>query len=252
MIENNQRLSESLDERVEKLAKKTRKRGEMSNEGLEVWQMTSDELQQLNEKWVYWMEQLKHTIRWYARRDNDLTQIGIINLRRTLCQDINAPPNHLLHRAKLAIWMAASYGKSVDSPKSDSINSRCRKGGIELIYTDGFDNPYDNPLLLDKFNHPPDVLAIDTVAYQNFKNDLTRQENKLLDIMIDAQNNGQKGPPGHKKMFIAETGSSYSNYEATIMSLKQKYYHHYGTEEQQQDFENFYANWHQRKPMFHG
>ena len=51
----------------------------MSNEGKEVWQMTEAELQQLNETWVYWMNQLKHTISWYAHHDDDLTQIGIIN-----------------------------------------------------------------------------------------------------------------------------------------------------------------------------
>ena len=228
-----------------------KKRGKMSREGFEPYQMTDDELQQLNDKWVYWMNQLQHTIRWYAWNDEDLTQIGIINLRKTLCENINAPPNHLLHRAKLAIWMAASYGKSVDSPKSDTQNQRCRKGGINLVYTDGFDNPYDNPLLEDRFNYPPDVLASDQVAYENFRADLTVEEAKLLDLMIEGQSNLKKGPSGHKKMFIRETGSSYSNYECVNMSLKQQYYHHYGTEEQKEEFEEFYANWIPRQPMYY-
>ena len=115
----------SLDDLLH--ARPKRKRGEMSREGKEVWQMTEEELQQLNETWVYWMNQLQHTLRWYARGDDDLTQIGVINLRRTLSEDINSPPNYLLHRAKLAIWMAASYGKSVDSRKSQAQNQRCRR-----------------------------------------------------------------------------------------------------------------------------
>jgi len=228
------------------------KKGKMSKEGLEADQMTEEELQQLNDKWVYWMNQLQHTIRWYAWGDEDLTQIGIINLRKTLCEDINAPPNHLLHRAKLAIWMAASYGKSVDSKKSDSQNKRCRKGGITLIYTDGFDNPYDTPILADHFNYPPDVLATDRVAAENFRADLTAEERQLLDIMVEAKSSLAKGPSGHKKMFIRETGSTYSNYEAVMMSLLQQFYHHYSTEQQQQDFDEFYANWTPRQPMYHG
>ena len=229
-----------------------KKKGKMSREGFEASEINDEELQQLNDKWVYWVNQLEHTIRWYAWNDEDLTQIGIINLRKTLCEDINAPPNHLLHRAKLAIWMAASYGKSVDSKKSDSQNKRCRKGGITLIYTDGFDNPYDNPLLADVFNYRPDVLAIDQVAYKNFRSNLTDEEAKLLDLMIEVRSDGKKCPLGHKKMFIAETGSTYSNYEAVRMSLLQQFYHHYGTNQQQQDFDEFYANWTPRQPMYNG
>ena len=254
---------ESLDSRVEQLTKQTKqrkKRGEwkasegmaprMSNEGKEVWEITEDELQQLNEKWTYWMNQLEHTIRWYAWRDDDLTQVGIINLRKTLCEDINAPPNYLLHRAKLAIWATASKGRSVDSKKSDTLNQRDRKGGIKVIYTDGFDNPYDNPLLAD-LKYRPDVLAIDNIAYQDFRQSLTDEEYSLLDIMIESQNNGRKGPAGFKKAFIRETGSTYSGYENTMMSLEQKYYHHYGNDEQQQEFEKFFANWRPRQPMYH-
>lgn len=243
--------SYSLEDRIEKLPVKRRKRGEMSKEGKEVWQMTEAELQKLNEKWVYWMEELQHTIKWYAWGDEDFTQIGIINMRRTLCEDINSPPNYLLHRARLAIWMAASNGRSVDSPKSDKINERCRKGGISLIYTDGFDNPYDNPLLADEYKLQPDILAIDKVAYEQFRESLSDEESSLLDIMIDTQNNGKKGPSAHKKMFIKETGSTYTNYELVMMSLKQKYYHHYGTDEQKEAFEQFYANWIPRTPMYH-
>lgn len=224
----------------------------MSKEGKEAGEMTEGELQELNSKWVSWMNQLEHTIRWYARGDEDLTQIGIINLRRTLCEDIDAPPNHLLHRAKMAIWMAASYGKSVDSPKSDRINERCREGGIKLIYTDGFDNPYDNPLLADEYKYRPDVLAIDKVAYEQFRESLTNEESTLLDLMIETNNNGKKGSGGFKKEFINQTGSTYSNYECVMMSLKGKYYHHYGTDEQKEDFENFYANWCPRQPMYQG
>ena len=54
-----------------------------SREGKEVSEMTEDELLQLNERWVYWMDKLEHTLRWYAWGDEDLTQVGIINLRKT-------------------------------------------------------------------------------------------------------------------------------------------------------------------------
>lgn len=231
-----------------------RKRGKMSREGWEAWEMTSEELQQLNSKWVYWANQLEHTIRWYAWGDEDLTQIGIINLRKTLCEDINAPPNYLLHRAKFAIWMADSYGKSVDSRKSENINRRTRKGGIKVIYTDGYNsrNPYDNPLLADLINYPPDVMAIDQIAYEDFRADLTVEEEKLLDFMIETKDDGKKGTGRYKKMFIRQTSSTYSNYEAVHMSLLQKFYHHYGTSKQREDFENFYLNWRPRTPMYHG
>jgi len=234
--------------------KKTRKRSEMSNEGKEVWEMTEEELHQLNEKWVYWMNKLEHTLSWYAWRDEDLTQIGIINLRRTLCEDINAPPNHLLHRAKFAIWMAASKGRSVDSKKSDKMNQRTRKGGIKVIYTDGYKSrsPYDNPLLANEVRCRPDVLAIDQVAYKDFRASLKDEESTLLDIMIQTRNNGKKGQPAQKKTFIAETSSTYSNYEALQMSLLQKFYHHYGTDEQKEDFARFYRHWRPRTPMYHG
>jgi len=230
--------------------RKRNKRGSTSREGKEVSEMSEEELQQLNNKWVYWMEKLEDTIRWYAWGDEDLTQVGIINLRKTLCEDINAPPNHLLHRAKMAIWMASSYGRSVDSPKSERLNKRCRKGGVTLVHTDAFENPYDNPLLTDHFSYPPDVLAIDNVSYERFRASLTDEEAKLLDVMIEAQS--KKGPRGHKKMFIRETGSTHSNYEAVSMSLLQKYYHHYGTDEQQAAFEAFYANWVPRMPKYNG
>jgi hypothetical protein len=248
-METAEYFSECLDDKVEKLAKQNKKRSSMSKEGKEAIEMTENELQELNNKWVHWMNQLKHTIRWYARGDEDLTQIGIINLRRTLCEDINAPPNYLLHRAKMAIWMAASKGKSVDSPKSDRMNKRCRKGGVKLIYTDGFDNPYDNPLLTDKYR--PDVLAIDKVAYEQFRDDLTSEEAKLLDVMIETYTSlNREGTPGYRKMFIKETGSTYTNYGIVMMSLKQKFYHHYGTDEQKEAFEEFYRNWIPRQPMF--
>jgi len=230
--------------------RKRKKRGSTSREGKEVSEMTEDELLQLNEKWVYWMETLEHTLRWYAWGDEDLTQVGIINLRKTLCEDIDAPPNHLLHRAKLAIWMAASYGKSVDSPKTDKVNERCRDGGITIIHTDGFYRPYDNPFLIDHFSCPPDVLAIDKVAYERFRTSLTDEEALLLDLMIEAQS--KKGPSGHKKEFIARAGSTYSNYESVSMSLYRKYVHHYGNEEQQAAFEAFYATWVPRMPRYNG
>ena len=230
--------------------RKRKKRGSTSREGKEVSEMTDDELEALNEKWVYWMNKLEDTLRWYAWGDEDLTQVGIINLRKTLCEDIDAPPNHLLHRAKLAIWMAASYGKSVDSPKTDKVNERCRDGGIIIIHTDGFYRPYDNPFLVDQFSCPPDVLAIDKVAYEDFRASLTEEEAKLLDVMIEAQS--KKGPSGHKKAFIRETGSTYSNYESVSMSLYRKYVHHYGTAEQQAAFEAFYATWVPRMPKYNG
>jgi len=242
----------NLEDRIETLPGKRKKRGEMSKEGLEVWQMTEEELQQLNEKWVYWADKLKNSIKWYAWDDEDLTQVGIINLRRTLCEDINAPINHLLHRAKLAIWMAASKGKSVDSPKLDKVNQRCREGGIKLIYTDGFDNPYDNPCLVDEYKYRPDILAIDNVAYEQFRASLTKQESILLDLMIEKYGCHRNGSGGYKKQFIRETGSTYSSYECVMMSLKQKYYHHYGTDEQKEAFEEFYKNWIPRTPMYLG
>jgi len=132
------------------------------------------------------------------------------------------------------------------------MNQRCRKGGIKLIYTDGYRDPYDNPLLTDDFNYPPDVLAIDKVAYEDFRADLTADERKLLDIMIEAKRNVQRCPPAHRKMFIRETGSTYSNYGVVMMSLKQKFYHHYGTDKERADFEAFYANWIPRQPMYNG
>ena len=241
-------------EPIQPAEKKTRKRSKMSNEGKEAWEMTEDELLKLNSKWVYWMNKLEHTLSWYAWGDEDLTQIGIINLRRTLCEDINAPPNHLLHRAKFAIWMAASKGRSVDSPKSLKVNQRTRKGGIKLIYTDGYKSrsPYDNPLLANEVKCRPDVLAIDQVAYKDFRASLTDYESTLLDIMIETRNNGKKGQPAQKKTFIRETSSTYSNYEAVQMSLLRKYYHHYGTDEQQEDFARFYRHWRPRTPMHYG
>ena len=148
--------------------------------------------------------------------------------------------------------MAASYGRSVDSPKSDKVNERCRKGGITLIHTDGFDHPYDNPLLADHSSYPPDILAIDNVAYERFRSDLTDEEAVLLDLMIEAKNDGKKGTGRYKKEFIEMTGSTYSNYEAVMMSLKQKFYHHYGTEEQQKAFDAFYAMWVPRMPIWGG
>jgi hypothetical protein len=244
--------SGSLDGKVEALNRKRRKKGYMSNEGKEVWEMTEEELQQLNEKWVYWMNQLEHTIRWYAYRDDDLTQIGIINLRRTLSEDINAPPNYLLHRARLAIWMAYSKGRSVDSRKSDNMNNRWRDGGIKVIYTDGYDHPYENPLLADELRYRPDVLAIDKIAYSDFRKSLTDYEATLLDLMIESSNNGKKGKGGFKKEFIGKTSSTYSNYEATIMSLQRKYYHHFGTEQEQRVFDEYYSKWKPRTPMFQG
>jgi len=244
---------ESLEDTVDQLTPKRRKRGEMSNEGKEVWEMSEHELQQLNDKWGYWMNQLEHTLRWYAWGDEDLTQIGILNLRKTLCEDINTPPNHLLRKAKYAIWTASSYGKSVDSKKSAYKNQTRRNGGIELIYTDSFDNPYDNPLLSDELNCKPDVLAIDQIAYEQFRQDLNPSELKLLDLMRETAVKVQQQDIGQfKQKFIRETGSTYSNYGATKMSLLQKFYHHYGSPEEIEAFETFYRKWRPRKPMYHG
>jgi hypothetical protein len=152
----------------------------------------------------------------------------------------------------MAIWMAASYGKSVDSRKSEAQKQRCRKGGIKVIYTDAYDNPYDNPLLADDIKYRPDVLAIDKIAYQDFRNSLSCEESTLLDVMIDSSNNGQKGRGGFKTEFIHRTGSTYSNYEAVHMSLLRKYYHHYGSEQEKEDFEQFFRHWRPRTPMYHG
>lgn len=99
---------------------------------------------------------------------------------------------------------------------------------------------------------PPDVLAIDQIAYEDFRADLTDEESQLLDLMIQSQNNGQKGRGRFKKMFIRETGSTYSNYEATLMSLQKKFYHHYGSDSEKEDFENFSRHWRPRTPMYHG
>jgi hypothetical protein len=231
---------------------KRRKRSSMSNEGKEAWEMTEDELQQLNSRWVYWANRLKHTISWYARGDEDLIQVGIINLRRTLCEDINYPANYLLHRARLAIWMAYSKGKSVDSRKSTTLNQRDRNGGVDLIYTDGFENPYDNPLLSDELKYNPEVLAIDKIAYEAFMTDLTSEESELLSLIIETKYNGKNGPGSFRRDFIKKTGSTHSNYEVVMMSLQRKFYHHYGTEEEKEEFENFYLNWRPRTPMYHG
>ncbi len=70
--------------------------------------------------------------------------------------------------------MASSYGRSVDSKKSDNQNQRARNGGIKIIHTDGFDNPYDNPLLAD-IKYQPDVLAIDNIAYEDFRASLSNE-----------------------------------------------------------------------------
>jgi len=145
-------------------------------------------------------------------------------------------------------------GLLVDSRKSENINKRTRKGGIKVIYTDGYNSsqPYDNPLLADNINYPPDVFAIDQIAYEDFRADLTQQEAKLLDFMIQTRDDGRKGTGRFKKLFIRETGSTYSNYEALQMSLLRKYYHHYGTSEQKEDFDTFYRHWQPRTPMYHG
>ncbi|MBC8236087.1 hypothetical protein H8E77_41605 [bacterium] len=248
--EDNLTLGESLDDRVENLGQHRRKRGEMSNEGKEVYEMTEEELQELNERWVYWMNKYEHTLRWYAWGDDDLTQVGIINLRRTLCEDIDAPPNYLLHRARFAIWMASSYGRSVDSRKSNNQNQRVRHGGIKIIHTDGFDNPYDNPLLSDELKYNPEVLAIDQIAYNDFMTDLTSEESELLGLMIETKYNGKRGPGSFRSQFIQKTGSTHSNYEVVLMSVRRKYYYHYGTDYDREEFESFNRNWRPRMPMF--
>jgi hypothetical protein len=239
-------------ESIQTTEKKRRKRSSMSNEGKEAFQMTEDELHQLNDKWVYWANRLKHTISWYARGDEDLIQVGIINLRRTLCEDINYPENYLLHRARLAIWMAYSKGKSVDSRKSTTLNQRDRNGGVLVIYTDGFENPYDNPLLSDELKYNPEVLAIDKIAYEDFMTDLTSEESELLSLIIETKYNGKSGPGSFRREFIKKTGSTHSHYEVVMMSLQRKFYHHYGTDYEKEEFENFYLNWRPRTPMYHG
>ena len=71
-------LMPQSDEQVK--GKRKRNRNGMGKEGKEVSEMTDEELQQLNERWGFWMETLEYTLRWYAWGDEDLTQVGIINL----------------------------------------------------------------------------------------------------------------------------------------------------------------------------
>ena len=123
---------------------------------------------------------------------------------------------------------------------------------MKIVSTDAYDHPYDNPLLADDLKYRPDVLALDKIAYEDFRNSLTTDEATLLELMIETQNTGKKGGAGFKKQFISQTGSTYSHYEAIHMSLMRKYYHHYGTPEQQKDFETFYRTWRPRTPMYHG
>jgi len=117
-----------LEERVTQSRRK--KRGP-NNENLELWQTTEAELQQLNERWLYWAEQLKPALKKYANGDEDLIQEGILYLRETLLEDINHNAGILLYRARLAISRARYRGVSVDSPKRRD----------ELVYIDELEDP---------------------------------------------------------------------------------------------------------------
>jgi len=217
----------------------------MSREGLEVSDMTAEQLARLNDKWLHWYNKLEHTIRWYARGDDDLTQIGIINLRKTLCEDINFPPNYLLHRAKLAIWGAVSYGVSVDSKKSDKVNQLSRGGGVEVVHIDGYENPLDNATLVAPLRYRPDILVIDKIAYQDFRKNLTGDEALLLDTMIETKNDGKAGRSGFRKEYVEKNGYTIDHYKRVNQSLRQKFDYHFGTE-------NGYKTQKPGTPMYHG
>jgi hypothetical protein len=71
-------------------------------------------------------------------------------------------------------------------------------------------------------------------------------------LIIETKYNGKRGPGSFRMDFIKKTGSTYSHYEVVMMSLQRKFYHHYGTEEEKEKFENFSAHWLPRTPMYHG
>jgi len=74
----------------------------------------------------------------------------------------------------------------------------------------------------------------------------------LLSLIIETKYNGKNGPGSFRRAFINKTGSTHRHYEMVIMSLQRKFYHHYGTEEEKEKFENFYLNWCPRQPMYPG
>lgn len=184
------------------------------------------DLELLNELWIYWVHQLSSEIHNIAHGDDDLKQEAFLALREQLEQDPDTPRHFMLRAAQMRIYRAYSQGSSVDSRKSAFWNDRSRKGGVELLFLDQFEDA-DYYLPVTERAYAPDTLAIDRVAYQNFREDLEPDEQRLLDVMREGAAKNKFN--SFRQSYVMETGMTVWHYGVLRKRLGAKFDFHYNT-----------------------
>ena len=216
--------------------------------------MTEAHLNRVNGRWEQFFREKKWILDTYTFGDEDLVSIGLLSVRRTLCQYPDCPDSWLVRRAKFDMLSAIRWGESLDASKRDYQRRDAPKDDDakrEMRYRDQI----EFEAFLYACRHP-ETIVIDQLQFQALINDLDEMEIKLLRILKEETPekdryrywNGKYNPLGQrekgraKKRFCQEVSSRVKDYTISFATLRFKFFKHFGTDEEIERERQWYDN----------
>lgn len=201
----------------------------ISPESMSTESMSKEQLQLVNQRWEEFFHQKKHVLEYYARGNQDLVSLGLLSVRKRLCEDADSPISHLLQRARLDMLKARGQGSSIDTPKL----SGCRK--YPLSPTGAYEATIEV--------HPEHALW-DTLQYQQFWDSLTLTEQHLVQLLKEEKGENRDSwyqgvyvPVVRRKgrarrRFHEEVTPSETEYKTAYAHARCKFFQHFGSAEE--------------------
>lgn len=189
--------------------------------------ITPQQLHAINERWEQFFYRKRHVLDYYAGGDQDLVSLGLISVRKLLCQDVDFPTAYLLRRAQLDMLKARGRGSSIDTQKLTSQRKyplfRTRESSEDVGVC-------------------PESDLFDALQYQQYWASLTSTEQQLIRLLKEEKGEenyhwyqGEYVPVARRKgsarkRFMEEVNPSETAYKRAYAQARFKFYQHFGSE----------------------
>ena len=253
-------LRESIDDYISKEDFTSKKRLGMPFEGLYPDQMTEERLKIVNDRWESFYRRKKKVLERFTGYDQDLVSIGMLSARRMLCLYPGCSDELVLKHVKYDIMGSLKWGTSLDSRKHHKEREDITPTGQKYLpFSSADDTLMEDVVQYQAVSHNGylgkfERLLFDRLQYQEFWDNLNDTEKTLVKLMKEEK--GDKPRWYHneyvrvaerkgkaRKRFMQETGVSDRKYRQTYVSVRLKFYEHFGAEveiqREKEWFENF-------------
>jgi len=207
--------------------------------GLTPNEMTEEQLEHVNRRWEEFFREKKGILYSFTNGNEDLVSIGMFSVRKMLCKHPDCPVSWLVSRAKFDILKAAGLGHCVDSKKKDEHRK----------------NPnYRSTIDSEMVGKSTEIAIFDKLQYEEFWNDLTPMEQKLVELLKEEKGDEARWYKGEyvhvqrkkgkaRKRFHEEVSPSVKDYMLAYANARFKFYLYFGEDWEIKREREWLDNW---------